>query len=103
MASEVVKRVAGTYVGEGMLPAGPTLAWLRRECRSGRFRPAIDSFCAGLAENVDADRVVVESVEVAGLRCSVPFACRDHESSKPFVHEIEFLLNPQTGHTRRLA
>lgn len=101
MPSDAVKQTVGVYV-EDAPPAGPAFAWLSRECRRGSFRPLVESFCRAQSETVDPDRVVIEQVTPVEFVGRIPYVCRDHESIRPFVHEVRFAIDPVRRSVRSL-
>lgn len=102
MASEIAKKVAGTYVTDSAVPSGSNvIAWLTRECRSGQLKEHIKRFCREQAELLDPALVVVETVSGERIHCKIPCRAYDHESTSTFLSEVKFVLDPASGDTSR--
>lgn len=95
--------VAGTAVEDrgAELAKGPVSAWFLNECRQGKFHEAVRTFCAQQPEFVRAEDVCVESVSPDSVKLVVQCIQLDHESTKPFVAEVRFELDPVSGKTTR--
>lgn len=93
--SDLVKRIAGTYLSEGQKP--PVLAWLQEQLRIGDLRPMLEAFLRRQPEAFDGSRVQVEEVTSTVIRCRIPHFIVDHESPRPLRSDMEFELNPVTG------
>jgi hypothetical protein len=103
MASETAKKVAGTFVADNFSTAASVLNWATRECRRGVLAPHIKRFCDAQQEIVDPSLLYVEAVSSDCIQCCIPCRLADHESSRTFLAEIRFRLNPFTGDAVRLT
>jgi len=97
MSSEVAKKAAGTYIPDAapMLPS--VLAWITKECRTGRLAAPVQAFCAAQPEILEQSLVIVESLTSDCIQCRIPCRCFDHEADGTFDTEVRFVVNPQTG------
>jgi hypothetical protein len=97
--SEITKRMAGTFIPEEKKP--PVAEWLQGQLRTGYLRPVLNEFVRSQPEALDLDRVQVDEVTPAVIRCRIPHFIVDHESTRPLRDDVEFDLNPLTGSVLR--
>lgn len=100
--SDVAKKAAGTYVPDPASDLPPVLAWLTGQCRQGVLTQMVQEFCEAQPENVELNRVVVETVNEHLLRCRIPCRCSDHESTSTFDYDVRFSLDLKNGKCHRL-
>lgn len=103
MASEIAKKVAGTYVADSVLPKTGVLAWLTAECRTGKLHEHVERFCREQEEALDPALVVVETISGECIQCKIPCRLFDHESPATFLYEVKFTLDPATGSLSRIG
>ena len=65
-------------------------------------RKIVEDFCRQQEEDVQPRLVLVESFSAEGIVCVVPGRQRDHESSRPYPVEVQFLIEPSARTARRL-
>ena len=94
MTSPVAKRLTGTYILDSVRPLTSLNAWVQGECRSGSLRGLVGRFASAQEELLDADLLLVESVESEGIMARIPCKIRDHESTHPFMSEVWLKINP---------
>lgn len=101
--SEIVKRIAGTFIED--TPSSlltPVVAWMQQELRAGRLRECVDQFAKQQTEMLDASLLLVDEVRPDVVVCRLPCRLCDHESPGTFKSEVVFTLNPVTGVCIRL-
>jgi len=97
--SELAHKMAGTFIPEVKKP--PVTAWLQEQMRCGFLRSVVDKFVNAQVEVLDGSRVQVDEVTPERVRCRIPRFTADHESRRPLRDDVEFDLNPLTGHASR--
>ena len=97
--SEIAKKMSGTFIPESSKP--PVAEWLQGQLRSGYLRPVLERFVDAQPEQLDCERIQVDEVTPAVLRCRIPRFVVDHESSRPLRDDVEFDLNPLSGEALR--
>ena len=100
--SELVRRIAGTYIEDDPSPKPPLQEWLQIECRTGCFREAIEECARQQAEPLRPDLVLVEKIEPAKITLRLPCRVVDHESTSPFAADVTFELDPMTLRVTRV-
>lgn len=99
--SDTAKKIAGTFIADDTTPRPPVAAWIQSELRDGPLSRVIERFAKAQPEALDPKMVVVESVNADGIRCRIPCAVCDHESTRPMRYDVEFDLNPMKGEALR--
>jgi len=99
--SDTAKKMAGTFIPDDQTQRPPVAAWVQQELRSGALRHVIERFAKEQSESLDPKMVVVEGVSAEGIRCRIPCAVCDHESTRPMRYDVEFDLNPLNGQALR--
>jgi hypothetical protein len=94
--SEIVQRIAGTYLEEDTSPKPPLASWIQIECRSGCFQPALEKWAKEQPEPLRIDLAIVEKVEPDKITLRVPGTLLDHESPSRFSVDVTCQLNPLT-------
>lgn len=96
-----VRKVCGVYTAPAAIPSPPVLAWITEACRRGAFEQTLRRFAENQPElGLDITRTVVTAVDSAGIYGHIPCVYRDHESTRPFVGTIDFLLKPKSSIVR---
>ena len=100
--SEIVQRIAGTYIEDDPTPKFPLIAWIQAECRAGCFHEAIAAFAKQQPEPLRPDLAVVEKVEPEKITLKLPCRLMDNESTSSFSLDVDFELNPATLSVKRV-
>lgn len=100
--SEIVQRIAGTYIADDPAPKPPLTAWIQVECRAGYFQEALAKWAKQQAEPLRPDLVVVEKIEPEKITLKMPCLVLDHESTSRFSLDVACELNPMTLNVKRI-
>jgi hypothetical protein len=100
--SALAKKLIGTFILDNPGVKPPTLAWAQEECRSGSLREVVEGFIKRQEEPLEADLVLVESVDTNGINCVIPCRMFDHEAPSAFAAEVRFRVNPSDRTALRL-
>lgn len=92
--SEVVRRIAGTYIADDTAPKPLLVLWLEAECRTGCFREALAEAIQQQSEPLRLDLTLVEKVEMDKITVRIPCRVADHESTSTFAADVVFEVNP---------
>jgi hypothetical protein len=100
--SSLAKKLVGTFIQDDLGAKLPLLAWMQEECRSGSLRKLIDEFVKVQPEMLEAELVLVESVDQHGINCVIPCRVFDHESPSAFAAEVRFRVNLSERQAQRV-
>jgi hypothetical protein len=101
--SELIQRIAGTYIEDDTTPKPALLSWIQSECRHGCFRTILEEFSKRQAETLRPDLAIVEKAESEKITVRIPGQAIDHEKASPFVVEVTLEINPLTMDVKRVS
>jgi len=102
LPSEIIQRIAGTFIEDDPTPKPPLAAWIQVECRSGCFQDALSKWAKQQPEPLRPDLVVVEKTEPEKITLRMPSVILDHESTSRFSLDVACELNPMTLVVKRI-
>lgn len=102
MTDDLLKKVLGTYLPDENDSSKPSvIRWAQKACREGLLQRHVQKFVSEQVEELDSQRVIVDSITPTELLCRIPAKISDHESLSAFRVDVVFSLNPLTGETVR--
>jgi hypothetical protein len=99
--SDLVRKIAGTFIEDERKPNPPVKEWITEECRNGCFKAALEAWSKTQPEPLRPDLVIVEKLFSDRIMLKIPCRAADHESSRTFYTEVSASLNPATLSIKR--